>query len=249
MPPAEALATFGLVADAWRRGRFTPELFAEVERRSASMRAPAAATTGVELLNRWIEGGKALIAGDRETARGVVAEFQKLDSPPEWATLLPARFLAKLPGTPPDWQVALFWADPRNESRALVEAEALALPTDRNLELARAVVDHLDGKHAEAARAAMALEPLMRQGRARLVVTRFAADQLLWSGDSATAISWYKRLLTTPDRTEIGAVLRTLSQEGGPQLVARACGDGFTPACDAGRPLQGPRGRRARPQP
>ena len=30
-------------------------------------------------------------------------------------------------------------------------------------------------------------------------------------------------------------MLRTLSQEGGPQLVARACADGFAPACEAGR--------------
>ena len=70
---------------------------------------------------------------------------------------------------------------------------------------------------------AIALEPQVRQGRVRQVVARFAGDQLLWSGEVATAISWYKRLLIAPDRTEIGAVLRTLSQEGGPQLVARAC--------------------------
>jgi hypothetical protein len=143
----------------------------------------------------------------------------------------------------------LFWADPRHEARALVETAAKAAPADRNLQLARALIDHLDGDHAEAARKALAIEPQMRQSRARDVVTRFAADQLLWSGDTSTAISWYKRLLTTPDRTEIGAVLRTLSQEGGPELVARACVDGFKPACDTGRALPGARGRRARPQP
>ena len=164
-------------------------------------------------------------------------------------TLLPVRFLARHPGSPPDWQVALFWADPRNEARPLVEAALAAAPNDRNLTLARAVVDHLDGKHADAARQAVALVPQLRQGRARQVVGRFTGDQLLWSGDVPTAISWYKRLLIAPDRTEIGAVLRTLSQEGGPQLVARACADGFAPACEAGRSPGGPRPRRARPQP
>ena len=39
MPPAEAFAIFGLVADAWRRGRFGSELFTEIEQRSASMRS------------------------------------------------------------------------------------------------------------------------------------------------------------------------------------------------------------------
>jgi hypothetical protein len=110
------------------------------------------------------------------------------------------------------------------------------------------VVEHLDGKHAEAARRAVALETQLRTGRPRQVLVRFAGDQLLWSGQIAEAISWYKKLLVAPDRTEIGAVLRTLSQEGGPQLVARACADGFKPACEAGRPL-GPRARRARQQP
>jgi hypothetical protein len=166
MPPAEAFAIFGLVADAWRHGRFDSELFAQVEQRSASMRSTDP-SPGVELLGKWIAGGRALIAGD----------------------------------------------------------------------------------HAEAARKAIALEPQVRQGRPRQVVARFAGDQLLWSGDIAAAISWYKRLLIAPDRTEIGAVLRTLSQEGGPQLVARACADGFTPACEPGRSPGGPRSRRARSQP
>jgi hypothetical protein len=164
-------------------------------------------------------------------------------------TLLPARFLARHPGPPPDWQVALFWGDPRNEARTLVETAIAATPNDRNLALARAVVDHLDGRHAEAARRAIALEPQVRQGRPHQVVSRFAGDQLLWSGDFDQSISWYKKLLIAPDRTEIGAVLRTLSQEGGPQLVARACTGGFAPACEAGRGPGGPRTRRARPQP
>jgi hypothetical protein len=248
MPPAEAFAIFGLVADAWRHGRFGSDLFTQIEPRSASMRSTQP-SPGVELLGKWIAGGQALIAGDRETARTIAAEFLALEHPPDWVTLLPARFLARHPGPPPEWQVALFWADPRNEARALVESALAATPNDRNLMLARAVVDHLDGEHAEAARKAIALEPQVRQGRVRQVVARFAGDQLLWSGEVATAVSWYKRLLIAPDRTEIGAVLRTLSQEGGPQLVARACADGFAPACEAGRSPGGPRSRRARPQP
>jgi serine/threonine-protein kinase len=189
--------------------------------------------------------------GRRRSRHGaaIAAEFLALQHPPDWVTLLPTRFLARHPGPPPEWQVALFWADPRNEARALVESALAKVPNDRNLMLARAVVDHLDGEHAEAARKAIALEPQVRQGRVRQVVARFAGDQLLWSGEVATAISWYKRLLIAPDRTEIGAVLRTLSQEGGPQLVARACADGFAPACEAGRSPGGPRSRRARPQP
>ncbi len=248
MPPAEALSIFGMVADAWRRGRFRSELFDEVERRSASARAEAE-SPGAVLLSQWIAGGRALIAGDHETARGIAAEFLSLQNPPDWVTLLPARFLARHPGPPPDWQVALFWADPRNEARPLVESALATAPNDRNLVLARALVDHLDGRHADAARQAVALGPQLRPGRVRLVVARFAGDQLLWSGDAAAAISWYKKLLIAPDRTEIGAVLRTLSQEGGPQLVARACADGFAPACEAGRSPDGPRPRRARPQP
>jgi hypothetical protein len=247
VPPAEALAVFGLVADAWRKGRFPPVLFTEIERRSAPMRATA--TPGVDLLAHWIEGGQALIAGDRERAREVVAEFQALDPPPEWATLLPGRFLVRHPGPPPDWQVALFWADPRNEARALVDAAAKATPNDRNLQLARAVVDHLDGDHADAASKAVELEKQMRPGKARMVVARFAGDQLLWSGDTDAAISWYKKVATTRDRTEIGAMLRTLSQEGGPELIGRACAGGFTPACDNQRPAQALRGRRARQKP
>ena len=74
-------------------------------------------------------------------------------------------------------------------------------------------------------------------------------NQLLWSSDLAAAISWYKKPLIAPDRTEIGAVLRTSSEEGGPALVPRACADGFRPAGDAGRPQAGPRARPARQQP
>jgi hypothetical protein len=224
----------GLVADAWRQGRFRPDLFDALEQRSATLRSTA--MPGIELLDRWIAGGRALVRGDREQARAVVAQFQSLAEPPEWVTLLPGRFLVPHPGSPPDWQVALFWADPRGEARALVDAATRATPNDRSLLLARAVVEHLDGHHAEAARQAVAIEPAMRQTRARLVVARFAGDQTLWSGDVSGAISWYKSLLVAaPDRAEIGAVLRTLSHEGGPTLLARACSDGFTPACDAGR--------------
>jgi hypothetical protein len=248
VPSAEAFAVFGLVADAWRRGRFTPELFGAMEQRSTQRRATTD-TSGVELLEKWIDGGKALIAGDHERASAVAGEFLALEKPPEWVTLLPLRFLARHPGPPPDWQVALFWGDPRNEARALVETAIRAAPNDRNLALARAVIDHLDGRHVEAARQAVALEAQLRPGRPRQVVTRFAGDQLLWSGDFDGAISWYKRLLMNPDRTEIGAVLRTLGQEGGPQMVARACAGGFAPACEAGRSPGGSRARRARPQP
>jgi len=112
------------------------------------------------------------------------------------------------------------------------------------------VVEHFDGHHAEAARLAAALEPDLRVGPARVVLARFAGDQYLWSGDAATAISWYKKLLAAPDRTEIGAVLRVLVEEGGTTLLARACNDGFRPACDVGRPqLPAARARRARQQP
>jgi serine/threonine-protein kinase len=249
IPPAEAFAIFGTVADAWRRGRFDAALFDNVEKRAASIRANTAAP-GIELLVEWIDGGQALVAGDHDRARAIAGEFLALQNPPDWVALLPMRFLARHPGTPPDWQVALFWADPRSEARRLVGAALAAAPNDRNLALAVAVVDHLDGDHAGAARRAIALEPQLRQGRPRYVVARFIGDQLLWSGDAAAAISWYKRLLIAPDRTEIGAVLRTLSQEGGPTLMARACADGFAPACESGgRSHPGPRARRARPQP
>jgi hypothetical protein len=248
IPSAEAFAIFGLIADAWRGGRFSPELFSAIEQRSATFRSTTS-TPGAELLGKWIDGGQALIADDREQARSIAGEFLALEQPPDWVTLLPARFLARHPGATPDWQVALFWGDPRNEARSLVEAAIAASPDDRNLTLARAVVDHLDGKHDEAARQAMALEPQLRQGRPRQVVARFVGDQLLWSSQFEAAISWYKRLLMNPDRSEIGAVLRTLSQEGGPQMVARACAAGFAPACEAGRNPGGPRARRARPQP
>jgi hypothetical protein len=247
MPPAAALAIFDLIGDAWRKGRFEPGLFAEVERRVASLRRTTGATPGVELLESWVAGGKALVAGDYDTAREGLRSFFAIQNPPEWATLLPARFLARQAVPPPDWQVALCWGDPRGEARALVEAARRGTVNDRHLLLAQAVVEHLDGRHAEAASLAVALDPIAR-GPARVVLARFAGDQLLWSGDVATAISWYKKLLLAPDRTEIAAVLRTLSEEGGPQLVARACTEGFRPACDAGRPHPVQRNRRARQQ-
>jgi eukaryotic-like serine/threonine-protein kinase len=248
VPPAEAFAIFDRVGDAWRRGRFRPGLFTELEPLVASLRRSAGASPGVELIEGWVAGGQALIAGDREAARETVRSFFAIQHPPEWSTLLPARFLVRHQGRPSDWQVALFWGDPRGEARALVEEALRGAANDRNLLLARAVLEHLDGRHAEAAGQAKALDPLAR-GPARVVLARFTGDQLLWSGEVAPAISWSKRLLVAPDRTEIAAVLRTLSEEGGPPLVARACTEGFQPACEAGRPHPAQRVRRARQQP
>ena len=68
-------------------------------------------------------------------------------------------------------------------------------------------------------------------------------------GDVAAAISWYKKLHVTPDRIELGAVLRALHLEGGAPSIARARAEGFAPACDFGRPQPpGQRARRARRQ-
>jgi serine/threonine-protein kinase len=245
LPSNEAFALFDRIGDAWRRGRFSADLFTDLERRLAEMDAAAGERPGVQFLRGWVAGGQALARGDRERARANVESYLAIANPPDWAALLPVRFLARREGTPADWEVALFWADPRNEARGLVEQALAASPADRNLQLARAVVEHLDGDHAAAARLAVALEPSLRHAGARVVLARFAGDQLLWSGDVPAAISWYKRLLVAPDRTEIGAVLRVLSQEGGPPLVARACAGGFMPACDAAKPA-GPRARRAR---
>jgi serine/threonine protein kinase len=88
-----------------------------------------------------------------------------------------------------------------------------------------------------------------RRVAVKIILPALAGDPLLWSGDSRAAISWYKKVATTRDRTEIGTMLRTLSQEGGPELISRACDEGFAPACDPQQPAQALRGRRTRTQP
>ncbi len=155
MPPAEAFAIFGLVADAWRQGRF--ELRALHRGRAAVRRrcdrrdldVPASSSSG-----SWIAGGKALIAGDREAARSVVAEFRRSTASAGLGDAAAGAIPGRHPGPPPDWQVALFWADPGTRRARWSKRRLAAAPNDRNLQLARAVVDHLDGKHAEAARKA-----------------------------------------------------------------------------------------------
>ena len=70
--------------------------------------------------------------------------------------------------SPSGWQVALRSGDARGEGLGLVEAHLAQAPDDVRARLARAVLLHLDGRHAEAEAAAVALGSAMAAQNAQV---------------------------------------------------------------------------------
>ena len=120
---------------------------------------------GVELLSQWIEGGQALVpATARRRARG-----RRVPGAAEPAGLGDAAAGA-IPGAAPGRRPTGRWrcSGPiRATRRARWSRRRRGRAQRSQPELARAVVDHLDGNHAEAARQAVALEGLLRGVRPR----------------------------------------------------------------------------------
>ena len=223
------------ISQRWRQGRFDAAFFDDLAARVEELGSDLPASPDLELVGDWAAGGQALAAGDRASARELLERVIRNPVFGDWIQLLPGRFVGRREATAEtldDWRLAVFWGDPLGDAGELLEARIDDRGPQRTLLLGRAVLSHLDGRHAQAAAEGSELAPDFGGPQTASLISRFVGDQFLWSGDLGTAISWYKKIDSSASRAEIAAVLHALRLEGGTRFLATACEGGFRPACE-----------------
>jgi len=91
------------------------------------------------------------------------------------------------------WQLAVLYADARGDGLSLVDARLAREPRDMRARMARALLLHLDGRHADAGEASASLlaDVPASDGMARSHVLRFLGDERSELGQWDAALQAY----------------------------------------------------------
>ena len=217
--------------------------FVEAERWATGAEAPRMGESVAESGGRLARAGLLFLDGDIEGARQRIAALH-----PDTLGGFPVAFPLLVPRgtgtTPRDWELALALGDPRREARALLAAAPDVEAGRRRFALA--IVERLDGRHAEAA---VAVADLWRATSgvgesARLLRTQlaqFAAEEHALLGQAVPAREWFERAIAIAPETSQRGLLAlegaiVFAQRLGDVAVARgflesACTAGIARAC------------------
>ncbi|MGE5232572.1 MAG: protein kinase domain-containing protein [Acidobacteriota bacterium] len=173
--------------------RPTAEQFRALERLAAIGRQRRGAPAAAAAIETFARGGLAYLSGDLDGARRALAEVLRGQIPPplEVSALPLVRQAARSSGGLADWEVAIAFGDPKREAGALLEPVLRANPQDDWARLGRAIVERLDGRHAEALADAAAVYERMPSGR----LAQLVAEESRALRRPAEALEWYRKAL------------------------------------------------------
>ena len=216
--------------------RPTAEQFRALARLAAVGRQRRGAPAAAAAIETFARGGLAYLSGDLEGARRDLAEVLRGQIPPalEVSALPLVRQASRASGGLSDWEVAIAFGDPKREAGALLEPVLRANPQDDWARLGRAIVERLDGRHAESIADAAAVYERMPSGR----LAQLVAEESRALRRPAEALEWYRKALAEEgmEKTLVPVQAAKLARELGKEdeakrILDRACESGNRAAC------------------
>jgi serine/threonine-protein kinase len=190
---------------------------------------------------KWVEifaaGGIAYLDGRTEPARAALVQILAASGDAAFVEASPLRFAraGASVSTLGDWQLAVGYGDARREAGAPLDRALATQPGDATLRLARAFLDHLDGRH-EAARAAADTLYAASPGAA---AARLLAEETQHLGRAEEALRWYRIAISAAGR-DAGPIALQAAQlaarelkrpDEAREILADACAVGDALAC------------------
>jgi Protein kinase domain len=220
---------------------------ADFERlRDGAGRVERLGNTRGALVRTYAEGGLAYLRGDHAEAQRTLQQLGAAEGS-GFTELWPLSLLRKLLGAGEiaAWAVAVSYTDARHEAAGLITAELAARPQNLAARFGKALVEHLDGRHGEAAQTTEALHGLAPRDLAPRVAI-YAGEEREHAGDLEEALGWFRAAVSSPVAAEAGVAALHAARvavelhrtDEARRILETACRAQARLACDRLRELQ-----------